>query len=275
MFRRVFSLFLWSTISCGVVHAAPNWKAPQIAKALKEADAIVEKAQLPVAAFPEAVTNPQYTIDQRDTEAARRRRDEVIAGLSHSSLCAQPYSVAMVVTSFVDQEDGSVQIIGSWTREPKGRVFYTPPELIKLDEWKRDWEENERQYLEALKRYNNIPRTAKRDPANDPARSRQTAVAEFNARRDRALLPIQDRARQREKVYSQVRLEVTVAADLAARLDRPKMLKARQVYVLVHPQTCDLALPAAELTVPPVISTIRGTATEIDAAMLKAGSSKP
>jgi hypothetical protein len=193
----------------------------------------------------------------------------VIAGLAQSSLCAEPYSVAMTVTSFLDQDDASVLVIGIWTRDSRNRVFYTQSELTELDCWNREWEINQDEYLKALARYNNIPRTEDRDPSEDPAKHREMAVREFNARRDAELAPIHERAKARENIYSPVRFEVTAPRDLAVKFDRPKMLNARQVYLLVQPQSCDIALPSPEVSVPPIVSVVRASSLEVDAAILK------
>jgi hypothetical protein len=72
MIRWFFSPLLLATIGCTLASAAPQWRAPHIAKGVKDADAIVEKAGLPPSAFPEASSNSGDTAPIRHAKGEKK-----------------------------------------------------------------------------------------------------------------------------------------------------------------------------------------------------------
>lgn len=262
MFRPIFLAVWMTTISCVVATAAPKWTAPGLVKSLREADRVVERADIPPAAFVSGGAG------------LTGRKQEVIDGLNHSALCAEPHTVSIAVVSITDSPDGGAQIVGTWSRDSKGRVFYSPGELTAIADWKRQWDMNHATYADRLVRYNERRRSNGATDLEDPARGRELEIRNFNAQRDNALAGAHTAAKERERIYTQVRIELNCPAELAAKIDRPKLLRARQVPALIHPRACDLDLPDPAVSVPPVISRIRADLVDIDTAVLKKEAAK-
>lgn len=251
---------------------------PGLGKSLREADRVVERAKLPPEAFLESFDKlgPSHgklpTVDQGMLDRAIKRKNEVIDGLKHSALMAEPHNHSITVTAINDLDGGAAMVIGSWERDTKGMTFYNAQEREQLAAWERRLNEDERAYQNAVERWNGC--MAENDHyhfcGDDPARNRQLNLDRLNANREVELRPINEAANERAERYIRIRFELHCAPELAAKLDRVAILRKSHVPIVLQIEDVDLGLAAPDIPVPAVITLIRGQLIDVDRqALLK------
>lgn len=249
---------LLSCLMCSACLAGAHWKAPGLAKSLREADKVVEREQ-------ERQKKVAGFFGESRPFNKGGEFNDILELVKKCNLFTQTQQARIHPLMITDNSDGISTLLATWSRDTKGKNFHTKEELSQIADWERRIRESRKSYerRKAWHRNSQI--------VDDPAKDRNSEMQRLTANRAKALEPVFERAAKRAERYTIVKLELRISAAQAATLDREVLRSTAIVPALFLPTDCDLDIVDPDLDWPAFISSIRADLVEIDPSVLRKG----